>query len=303
MDFEEVTESYLARRSRDGGRLDGRDPRGFARGRTLAWRSQNRLRGDRVSERTDVYDLGEIDGPRRKGERVSASNAVGSSWESSPRRFASGTRSRARVREEMGFAPRTNVPSSVTASLSLILPGAGQLAAGDPARAFFYFSSVGFIASATWAVWSTLPVLADTFTLLGIPARDALVGMFGLLVLAAACLHVGAVLQAHAFGAPDANAPHPLLAGAASLVVPGWGQALIGHRVRAALFLTGVWGLAGVVLWSVGPVVQALAASGVRLPRSVRPDWLPLASLTAGAVIWVLAVYDAVSSAAHARRF
>ena len=117
-------------------------------------------------------------------------------------------------------------------------------------------------------------------------------------------LHLSAVVhaQAKAAGWDPRFAAHPIVAGLASLFVPGWGQVLAGHRYRAIVFLGGVWILASAWLVVTPGGMRVLSHMGLTLPASVRDGWGPAAMLSAPVVLWVIAVYDAAAGAAAERR-
>jgi hypothetical protein len=116
-------------------------------------------------------------------------------------------------------------------------------------------------------------------------------------------LHLAAILHAHALAGDEGSgtAPHPIIAGIASLAIPGWGQLLSRHRRRAGLFLVGVWllGTAWLVVTPTGTL--GLARLGLSLPSAVRDGWGPVALLAAPLVLWAIAVYDAAAGAAAER--
>ena len=133
------------------------------------------------------------------------------------------------------------------------------------------------------------------------PIADATV--LGEMKCAAAAVHVINVFSA-ARDQPTAGrlgGPHPVVAGMASLLIPGWGQALNGNRKSAVLFLSSCW-LVGAAWILVTPAVQELlAAGGLYLPRGLTLLSSPLVRWTVPALIWALAIYDAAARAARGR--
>jgi TM2 domain-containing membrane protein YozV len=227
-----------------------------------------------MTDRDSVYDLGEIHLEERES------------------RVREGFASPAPV---YGRAPRASGPGpGLTGSLSLFLPGAGQIVAGETVWGLFFLSCVGFIASVAWALIETFERLLPTLDLLGVP-RVSFVATFFALAASGCALHIGAASQAHALrddGGPE-RAPHPALAGIASALIPGWGQILSGHRVRGALFLFAAWAL-GLCWLAVTPQVSAvLDACGFPVPPAVRDGWGPVALVALPLAVWAVGIYDA----------
>jgi hypothetical protein len=232
-----------------------------------------------------VYDLGEveIDKPRPVfGGAVAA-----------PRP--------ARVRREIQPAA-DSVGPALAGSLSIFVPGLGQLITGEIAWGLFYLSGIGFCAASLWAVLATLDRLEPTLRLLAVPPELLVVAVSSLALFAMA-LHLGAVLHAQAGAASGGvpTAPHPIVAGLASLLLPGWGQLLSLHRRRAGLFLAGVWfsSMAWLLVTPAG--TRVLSRLGLALPVALRDGWGPVVMLSAPVVLWVVAVYDAAAGAAAER--
>lgn len=194
------------------------------------------------------------------------------------------------------------VGPALAGSLSMFVPGLGQMISGEIAWGLFYLSGMGFCAAALWAVLVTLDRLVRTLGLLDVPGT-ALAVTLGSLALLAGALHLGAVLHAHALAmcAGYRTAPHPIVAAIASLAIPGWGQVLAGHRRRAALFLGGLWLLGGVWLVVTPPGTRVIARLGFALPAAMRDGWGPVVLLSAPLVLWAIAVYDAAAGAAAER--
>ena len=193
------------------------------------------------------------------------------------------------------------VGPALAGSLSMFVPGLGQMIAGEIAWGLFYLSGMGFCAASLWSVLVTLDRLVPTLRLLDVPP-EVLVATVGLLALLAIALHLGAVLHAHALAAGVAETvPHPIVAAIASLAIPGWGQLLAGHRRRAALFLGGVWllGLAWLLVTPTG--THVLARLSLALLPAMRDGWGPVVMLSAPLVLWAIAVYDAAAGAAAER--
>jgi TM2 domain-containing membrane protein YozV len=252
-----------------------------------------------MSQDDDIYDLGEVD--HTAPHRVFAgSPLVAEQFEE--RRPGARRRPLRAVRGTSDPAAASAVGPALAGSLSIFVPGLGQMIAGELAWGLFYLSGMGFCGAAIWAVFTTLDRLVPTLSLLDVPTA-ALTATVGSLALLTMTLHLAAVLHAHAIAYDDGRTPpHPLVAGIASLVIPGWGQLLAGHRRRATLFLGGVWllGTAWLVVTPMG--TPLLARLGLALPSALKDGWGPVSMLAAPLVLWAIAVYDAAAGAAAERR-
>lgn len=204
-----------------------------------------------------------------------------------------------------GHAAHRNgrVGGTLAGSLSLFVPGLGEMVAGEFAWGFFYLTGIGFCAAMLWATVRTLDRLVATLQVLGVPL-PLLVGAMLLLAGSAVLLHLAGVMHAHAIGdGPSGHAaPHPIVTSLASLLVPGWGQLLAGHRRRATMFLGALWLFAAAWLLVTPQATTLLASLHVALPSGVRDGWGPAVLLAGPIVIWALAVYDAAAGAVAERR-
>jgi TM2 domain-containing membrane protein YozV len=255
-----------------------------------------------MSQNAEIFDLGEVERAIRQGRQQTTQTAAPS---------PAPTRRPAAVRRPMlqSFVDGQRVAlfaSDFSRSLSLFIPGATQMFQGRIALGFFYVTALAFMGTLTLAVLGTIDRLAPTLVLLGASVAIA----FWVLVIAfvlAAALHLAAVWTAQD-PAADRDRPlrHPLVPALASLIVPGWGQILNGDRMRAMLFLGSCWLVAGV--W-IASSQSATDLVNVYIPivapweQSARgPLILWTLKLTVPVVLWSLAVYDAVASAAGHRR-
>jgi hypothetical protein len=195
------------------------------------------------------------------------------------------------------------VRPALAGSLSIFVPGLGSMVAGEPAWGAFYLSWVGFCAACLWAVLATLDRLTPTLRVLSVPPEAAVITVLSLALLTVA-LHLAAVFhaQASAPGANDGAVAHPIVAGIASLFIPGWGQLLAGHARRAVLFLGSVWVLGSSWMLVTPRGMSTLSRLGISCPAAIRDGWGPVVMLSAPVVLWVIAVYDAAAGAAAERR-
>jgi TM2 domain-containing membrane protein YozV len=194
------------------------------------------------------------------------------------------------------------VGPALAGSLSMFVPGLGQIVTGEIAWGLFYLSGMGFCAASLWALLVTLDRLVPMLRLLEVPPELLVVAVTSLALLAMA-LHLAAVLhaQAQASSGGEPTAPHPIVAGLASLLLPGWGQLLSSHRRRAGLFLAGVWLLSVAWLMVTPAGTRVLSRLSLALPVVLRDRWGPVVMLSAPIVLWVIAVYDAAAGAAAKR--
>lgn len=194
----------------------------------------------------------------------------------------------------------------ITRTLSLLVPGAGQLVRGETAYGLFLFTASVFLWSFAWSLLETLDRLAGTLVLLGSSVVVVFWTLCGIYALAGT-LHLTGVLSAvGATGSREEVLYHPALTGSASALIPGWGQLLNGDRFRAGLFLAGVW-IAGGIWIALSPAATELLSAYLPAVSSWeqaarRPGPLWLARFTFPAILWALAVYDAASSSIQRRR-
>ena len=228
-----------------------------------------------------IYDLGAIDpDPRTKNSRQAGSSFAAPAAATDPRFERS--------------------PQTWPVGPALLLPGSGHILRGDIAHGLAFLGATGFFVALGWAILDTLERLGPTLSLLGMP-RALGIWTLGALFIALAAVHVASVYTAAANRhRPRGQVRRPLVAALASFLVPGWGQAISGRRISAALFLTACWLAAGAWIL-VSPPVQDLLAQH----RLYLPEWLvwmtsPAVRWTLPVVIWALATYDAYVRAARA---
>lgn len=232
-----------------------------------------------MGQSADVYDLGEL-------EEHSASRRQDSSTRARP--AAAGARG--------AIGPGR----ALACTLSLLLPGAGQVVRGDLTTGTFFLTAFGFLATLGWALVETTDRWAATLDLLGCPRELGVCALAAVFVFAG-MLHLASVLNAGGSSCERDPAPHPAAAGLASAIVPGWGQLLNGDLGRAALFLGVLWAVAAVWIAGSGPADSLLRSLGLALPDVLANLCAPGTRWTLAAVLWALAVYDAAGSAASRR--
>ena len=142
-------------------------------------------------------------------------------------------------------APQPNLLDPIADTLTLVLPGTGHMLRGRWAAGFALAGWVGMLSTCIWAIHGSLTRLDATLPFLGYP-REAGVWVLGALMAGLALIHVCALAR-HSGGATVA--PHPVVSGVASGLIPGWGQLLNGHRLKAATFVAGLWVVAASWRW------------------------------------------------------
>jgi len=236
-----------------------------------------------------IYDLGSLDPTPALGRSVSPNPGGRSAAQpTAPLRSAPAVRH---------FAPYA--PFDLYGTASLVLPGTGQMLRGEFALGLFYLSSMGLMAALIWALFTTLDRVTETLRMLeypGAPALWAIAAAFGVGVL----LHLGSILSASPDSMP--KRPHPIVAGLASAVLPGWGQVLNGSYRRACLFVCGAWLVAGLWILALPVVHERLAEVRLFIPDDVLAVCRPAVRFTAPVVVWALGLYDAVATATARRR-
>jgi hypothetical protein len=177
---------------------------------------------------------------------------------------------------------------------TMLVPGSGHILRGEIAHGLAFLGATGFVAALGWALVNTLDRLGPTLGLLGMP-RALGVWTLGVLFIALATVHVANVLTAakESRSASTGRVQRPLVAALASLVVPGWGQAISGRLFSAALFLAACWVAAGswILVWP--PVRALLDQHGLYLPQWLVWMTSPGVRWTLPVVVWALATYDA----------
>ena len=244
-----------------------------------------------------VYDLGDVD-VRAGLARAAAQAAAGV-----PRSKRSGTATRPATAHVMTAAPspaswahdRGPAGSSregyaVGSTLSLFVPGLGQVIRGRVDLGVLFMASFGFLAALAWAVWTSQARLAGTLPFLDLSRAwnfRAILIIYGV----AALLHVAAVVES--IPRRTGRRPAAGLLALASSIIPGWGQALSGRRWRTALCLGGLWAV-GLVWLLASPAMQAaLVQNNLVLPPALQALTGPLALYTGPAVLWAVAMSDA----------
>lgn len=243
-----------------------------------------------MSTSSTVYDLGAIDESQAPAPESEPLPLMGpdARAERSPRV--------ARARRPVS-APQPNLLDPIADTLTLVLPGTGHMLRGRWAAGFALAGWVGLLSTCIWALHGSLNRLDATLPFLGYP-REAGIWALGALVGSLALLHVSAQAR-HSGGATVA--PHPVVSGVASALIPGWGQLLNGHRLKAATFVAGLWVVAASWALASQPVAALFERFDLYMPAALESFRSPLVRWTLPAVIWALALYDAIGTARSPR--
>jgi hypothetical protein len=254
-----------------------------------------------MNENGGVYDLGAVE-----SAAVAAAAAATAAPAAATKQVVGEKDPRIRITRE--YKPTAvggvNPAADWVGSLSLFLPGGAHLLRGQIREGFFFQVTACFFIAMVWAILDSLHRLGPNLELLGLPAEWA-VWTLGILFVAASMLYIINLITAPASCGSSGGRHncHPVVAGIASFLMPGWGQMLSGDRLRAVPFVLGVW-IVSASWILVSPATQALLAE----QNMVLPSWMevftsPVVRWTLPAVILVLAVYGAVVRAQAVRRF
>jgi hypothetical protein len=237
-----------------------------------------------------VYNLGEVSADNRRPSRMSSGAGRSSG------------RHQEWLENGAGNSGHIWIQGAWPPSLALFVPGAGHILRGELRRGLFFLASISFLGALCWAILGTLDRLGATFELLGLRPEIGPWAL-GVIFIFAAAIYVGNVCSSipSRTESDPLDAPRPLFAGIASLLIPGWGQVLAGHRVSAALFLSGCWFVGGAWILVSPPLQAILDSQGLYLPRALVLLGSPLVRWTLPAILWTIAVYDAALRARRPR--
>jgi TM2 domain-containing membrane protein YozV len=109
--------------------------------------------------------------------------------------------------------------------------------------------------------------------------------------------------EAEARGGCFSGLHSPLVAGAASLLIPGWGQMLNGQVGKAVVFLFSfLLQIYLLALYLMSPFYRLVADLDPEKLVLKKAIWVGMAALFATALSWLLSIYDAVLVARYTRR-
>lgn len=240
-----------------------------------------------MSDETSVYDLGELERAPAAAKRDPQIRAASGIATAAPAAAPAPA-----VARTATVAPSVRPIDAITDSLELFVPGTGQLLRGRWSDGLSVLAGVGFLLALAWAIWETLDRLAGTLTALGYTAAGGIYAL-AMIYVCLAMLHAGNVLFGTTRGPERA---HPIVAGVASALIPGWGQLINRQPAKAAAFVTGLW-IVGIVWLLASPSTVALFdAYGLTFRPRFELFSKPVVLWTAPIVLWALSVYDAVAT-------
>jgi len=214
-----------------------------------------------------------------------------------PRRAAVAPR-----REDRSSGPHPALASS----LSLFVWGTGQIYAGQKQMGMFLLLAQALAAIGHWSLMQIWPGLLEIGGSLSI-TEWGLFRFFAIADLLLVGVFVFNVVQAYrgaaARGRDYAGTKWPVLSGAASALVPGWGQILNGESWKAGFFLLCLAGeIYAVLLLACTPIQRIMeeAQAGGLLAREPLLAWGAIT--LAAAVTWAVSAWDAVVVANMRRR-
>ena len=177
------------------------------------------------------------------------------------------------------------------------MPGFGHLVRREFRTGLFFLTMTGMVLTVGWALLGMIAPLTLTLTGIGY-SRALIVWMLAVLYGVAAALHVASVWSAAVDDEPRLGRGHPMIASCASMIVPGWGQLINGHRVRGALLLAGLWFLGAAWVLASPAFSGILDSLGLFVPGGPATLASPVVRWSITSVIWALGIYDAAVGAA-----
>jgi len=203
------------------------------------------------------------------------------------------------TRNAVSLAPRETRRPLAAATLSMFICGLGQIYNRQAQLGVLYFLTEILFLAGHWALIRTWPMMRDIAVavglteagfLLSVAAIDAIMVVFLLLNVWQA-YRQAEVNDGGFFGGFDS----PLLSGAASLLLPGWGQLINGQLSKALFFLSTTLITAHVVCFAMlTPVLGLIIERGLGTVSPHRLTAGVMALVIGGAIMWILSVYDAV---------
>jgi len=214
-----------------------------------------------------------------------------------------GERTAARTRREGGF--NGNARAVVASTLSLFVCGAGQAYNGQPKLGFLLFLTEILAVAGHWSVIKLWPMLRDVGYIFAVTEWEIFVFLavtdflmvFFLLYNVAQAYH-----QAELDGNAFQGLHRPILAGLASLVLPGWGQILNAQLGKALFFLfcllTEVY---VVTLLLLLPSFRFLSELDLGRLLAGREMKIGMGIVCFAALTWAMSAYDAYLVARYRR--
>jgi len=185
------------------------------------------------------------------------------------------------------------------ATLSMFLCGLGQIYNRQSQLGILFLLTEILFLSAHWALFRTWSVARDIAAVIGVNEVSLLLGVAAIDAVMVFIL-LANVWQAYrqaevSDGGTFAGIASPFLSGAASLLLPGWGQ-LINAQLSKALFFLFIALITAHVVGFVmlTPVIGLIANTGIGTITLHRLTGGIIGLVVCCVMMWILSVYDAV---------
>ena len=184
------------------------------------------------------------------------------------------------------------------ASLSIFLWGTGQMYNNQRSLGWLLLLTQGLAIAGHWSLMMVWPSLRESVQFLGMTELNLLMSVAGLdliLVLVMLSNIYQAYYRAEAEEGAFDGCEIPFLSGAASLVMPGWGQILNAQPGKAIVFMFSLCaGLFVAGLMAFTPFLRLVAEIDPLGILRHKVDIAAAATMGGAATMWALSLYDAV---------
>jgi hypothetical protein len=202
-------------------------------------------------------------------------------------------------------SPPTNKSAPLAASLSLFICGGGQIYNGQVKLGALFMLGELLAVVGHWSLfqlWGQVVELAAIFeiTEAALVLSTLILDSFLLIFLVAGVSQ--AYKQAEAWGRPFDGIGFAPLSGAASALVPGWGQLLNAQAGKATFFLSvlAIMAYAGGIL-AFSPMIRELVMADLTRYLLLSPTSMAMAAAFGAGTLWAINVYDAFLVARYQR--
>lgn len=203
------------------------------------------------------------------------------------------------ARASVSLLARETKRPLAAATLSMFLCGLGQIYNRQSQLGVLFLLTEILFLSAHWALFRTWSIARDLAASIGVSEMGLLLGVAAIDAVMVFIL-LGNVWQAYrqaevSDGGTFGGISSPFLSGAASLLLPGWGQ-LINAQLSKALFFLFIALITAHVVGFVmlTPVIGLIASSGIGALSPHRLTGGIVGLVVCCAMMWILSVYDAV---------
>lgn len=183
-------------------------------------------------------------------------------------------------------------------SLSIFLWGTGQMYNDQRSLGWLLLLTQGLAIAGHWCLKMIWPSLREMVQFLGMTELNLLMTVAGIdliLVLVMLTNIYQAYYRAEAAEGSFDGCEIPFLSGAASLVMPGWGQILNAQPGKAIVFMFSLCaGLFAAGLMALTPFLRLLSEVDPQGFLRHKVDIAAASTMGGAAVMWALSIYDAV---------